>query len=71
MLLLDEFKDFFFCKFYTTGFHVIENGEGKTGMQHLARMVMQIGGCRTNFVSSRNVNFSPRKLRLNDWVFFF
>jgi hypothetical protein len=61
---------FFFCQFYKTGFHVIEIGEGKAGMQHLIHIIVQIGGYLKNFVSSRNINFSPRKLKLNDWVFY-
>ena len=69
MLLLDGFEDFFF-KFYKTSFHGIKNGEGKVGMQHLTYMIVRIGGCLMNFVSSRNINFSPGKLKLNDWVFY-
>ena len=71
MLLLDGFGDFFFFyQFYKTIFHVIEDGEGKASMQHLTYMIVQIGGCLTNFVSSRNINFSPGKLKLDDWVFY-
>ena len=59
-----------FCQFHKTSFHVIENGEGKAGMQHLTYTIVKIEGCLTNFVSSRNINFSPGKLKLNDWVFY-
>jgi hypothetical protein len=39
-------------------------------MQHLIHMIVQIGGYLANFVSSRNINFSPRRLRLNDWFLY-
>jgi hypothetical protein len=61
---------FFFCQFYKTGFHVIEIGKGKAGMQHLIHIIVQIGGFVTNFVSSKNINFSPGKSKLNDWIFY-
>jgi hypothetical protein len=59
-------KTFIFFVFsYKRGFYGIEIGEGKADMQHVIYLIMCIKGYLTNFVSSKNINFLPGKLRLN------